>query len=71
MHEMFIAFIVLCTSPGCDTDKRMYADKATLTLELCRQHGYGWAMQMKALTDKDYAFGCKRFDYKPREIPPS
>lgn len=63
----FIAFIVLCSSPNC-IDKRAYSDKASYTLEICRKHAEGWAIQMFALTKKEYSFGCEEISYKPKEI---
>lgn len=69
MTEYWLAFIVLCSSPEC-TDKRAYSNKANYSLAVCQEFARGWAMQMKALTDKEYAYGCRKMDYVPREIKP-
>jgi hypothetical protein len=65
--EYWIAFIVLCSSPEC-TDARTYTDNAQYSYASCQEHGRGWAVQMKALTNKEYSFGCTKMDYTPREI---
>lgn len=67
MTEYWIAFIVLCSSSEC-TDKRSYSDNAQYSYQICREHAKGWAMQMNALTNKEYAFGCKKMNYEPKEI---
>lgn len=66
--EYWIAFIVLCTTHECATEKRFYSDKASHSYTICSTFAKGWAIQMKALTNKEYSFGCKKMDYQPKEV---
>lgn len=67
MREAFIAFIVLCSSPD-KCDRRSYSDKASYDLTICREFARSWAIQMWALTHKEYSFGCESVSYEPKEV---
>lgn len=65
MIKAYIAFIVLC-DPNCK--ERTYTKEASYSLTICQKHAYGWAIQMYAMTKKEYSYGCEKIEYVPKEI---
>lgn len=63
--HIWIAFIALCDPQMVCTGKPSYQNKASALESICLDDARNWALQMKALTDRNYGYGCKAMTYKP------
>jgi len=72
MIEIWVAFIITCsTQEKCDGPKTYgKSDSLYMSEESCVSHARTWAIFAHAETGKDFAYGCERNTYEPKQIKP-